>query len=68
MLAIGNGAKKEILEQIKPQLVSNPEESGFYKPFRNMPAGIPQAEKDRLQAAAKAAKAASHLKSFKRGQ
>jgi uncharacterized protein (DUF885 family) len=45
----------KILEQIKPQLVSNPEESGFYKPFRNMPAAIPQAEKDRLQAAAKAA-------------
>jgi uncharacterized protein (DUF885 family) len=45
----------KILEQIKPQLVTNPEESGFYKPFRNMPASIPQAEKDRLQAAAKAA-------------
>ncbi len=45
----------KVLEQIKPQLVTNPEESGFYKPFRNMPAGIPQPEKDRLQAAAKAA-------------
>jgi uncharacterized protein (DUF885 family) len=44
-----------ILEQIKPQLVTNPEESGFYVPFKKMPAGIPQAEKDRLQAAAKAA-------------
>jgi uncharacterized protein (DUF885 family) len=45
----------KILEQIKPQLVSNPEDSGFYAPFKKMPAGIPQAEKDRLQAAAKAA-------------
>ncbi len=45
----------KVLEQIKPQLVTNPEESGFYKPFRNMPASIPQPEKDRLQAAAKAA-------------
>jgi uncharacterized protein (DUF885 family) len=45
----------KILAQIKPQLVSNPEESGFYAPFKRMPASIPQAEKDRLQAAAKAA-------------
>jgi uncharacterized protein (DUF885 family) len=45
----------KILEQIKPQLVSNPEESGFYVPFARMPASIPQAEKDRLTAAAKTA-------------
>jgi uncharacterized protein (DUF885 family) len=45
----------KILEQIKPQLVTNPEDSGFYAPFKKMPASIPQAEKDRLQAAAKAA-------------
>ena len=45
----------KVLEQIKPQLVTNPEESGFYTPFKKMPASIPQAEKDRLQAAAKAA-------------
>jgi uncharacterized protein (DUF885 family) len=45
----------KVLEQIKPQLVTNPEESGFYAPFKKRPASIPQAEKDRLQAAAKAA-------------
>jgi uncharacterized protein (DUF885 family) len=45
----------KVLEQVKPQLVTNPEESGFYAPFKKMPASIPQAEKDRLQAAAKAA-------------
>jgi uncharacterized protein (DUF885 family) len=45
----------KVIEQIKPQLVTNPEDSGFYAPFKKMPAGIPQPEKDRLQAAAKAA-------------
>jgi uncharacterized protein (DUF885 family) len=45
----------KVLEQIKPQLVTNPEDSGFYLPFKKMPDSIPAAEKDRLQAAAKAA-------------
>jgi uncharacterized protein (DUF885 family) len=56
----------KILEQIKPQLVTNPEESGFYTPFKKMPAGIPQAEKDRLQAAAKAAIQAVGVPAYQR--
>ncbi len=45
----------KVLEQIKPQLVSDPEASPFYAPFKNMPASIPDADKARLQAAGKAA-------------
>jgi len=56
----------KIIEQIKPQLVSNPEESGFYAPFKKMPASIPQAEKDRLQAAAKAAIQATGVPAYQR--
>jgi uncharacterized protein (DUF885 family) len=56
----------KVLEQIKPQLVSNPEESGFYAPFKRMPAGIPQAEKDRLQAAAKAAIQSTGVPAYQR--
>jgi uncharacterized protein (DUF885 family) len=56
----------KIIEQIKPQLVSNPEESGFYAPFKKMPASIPQAEKDRLQAAAKAAIQATGIPAYQR--
>jgi len=56
----------KIIEQIKPQLVSNPEDSGFYAPFKKMPASIPQAEKDRLQAAAKAAIQATGIPAYQR--
>ena len=44
-----------MLEQIKPQLVTDPEESGFFAPFKKMPASIDAATKDRLIAAAKTA-------------
>ena len=56
----------KVLEQIKPQLVSNPEESGFYTPFKKMADGIPAAEKDRLQAAAKAAIQATGVPAYQR--
>jgi len=46
---------QKVLEQIKPQLVTNPEESGFYAPFKKMPASFDAATKDRLTAAAKTA-------------
>jgi len=45
----------KVLEQIKPQLVTDPEASGFYAPFKKMPASFDAATKDRLTAAAKTA-------------
>ena len=46
---------QKVLEQVKPQLVTDPEASGYYVPFKKMPASIDAATKDRLSAAAKAA-------------
>ncbi|MDF3018908.1 MAG: hypothetical protein K0Q92_211 [Steroidobacteraceae bacterium] len=56
----------KVIEQIKPQLVTNPEDSGFYTPFKKMPASIPQAEQERLQAAAKAAIQATGVPAYQR--
>ena len=49
------GTIAKVLEQIKPQLVTDPEASGFYAPFKKMPASFDAATKDRLTAAAKTA-------------
>jgi uncharacterized protein (DUF885 family) len=46
---------EKVLEQTKAQLVTNPEDSAFFAPFKKMPAGIDAANKDRLIAAGKAA-------------
>jgi uncharacterized protein (DUF885 family) len=46
---------QKVLEEIKPQLVTDPEASGFYAPFKKMPASFDAATKDRLTAAGKAA-------------
>ena len=45
----------KVLEQIKPQLVTDPEASAFFAPFKKIPAGIDAANKDRLTAAGKLA-------------
>ncbi len=41
--------------QIDKQIVPDPEESPFFKPFKNFPADIPAAERDRLTKAAREA-------------
>jgi uncharacterized protein (DUF885 family) len=57
---------QKVLEQIKPQLVSDPEASGFYTPFKKMPASIDAASKDRLIAAGKAAIQTTGVPAFQR--
>jgi uncharacterized protein (DUF885 family) len=45
----------KVLEQLKGPATADPEANPFYAPFKRMPAGIPEAEKARLEAAGKAA-------------
>jgi uncharacterized protein (DUF885 family) len=45
----------KVLEQMKGPLTADVEANPFYAPFKQMPAGIPDAEKARLTAAAKTA-------------
>jgi uncharacterized protein (DUF885 family) len=45
----------KVLEQLKGQLVGDPEASPFYAPFKKIPAGVPETEKVRLQTAGKLA-------------
>jgi uncharacterized protein (DUF885 family) len=45
----------EVESQIKSQIVQNPEDSPFYKPFKKFPENIPTTEQERLRAEAKQA-------------
>jgi len=45
----------KVLEQLKGQLVANPEDSPFYAPFKKIPDSVAAADKTRLQAAGKLA-------------
>jgi len=46
---------EKVLDQVKAQLVTDPEASAFYAPFKKMPASIDAANKARLEAAGKTA-------------
>ena len=56
----------KVLEQIKPQLVTDPEQSAFFAPFKKIPASIDAANKDRLIAAGKLAVQTVAVPAFQR--
>jgi uncharacterized protein (DUF885 family) len=56
----------KVLEQMKGPLTSDAEANPFYAPFKKMPAGIPDAEKARLTAAAKTAIQTIAIPAFQR--
>ncbi len=52
--------------QVDKQLVAKAEESPFYKPFKNFPASIPSAERERLSESARAAIGAHVIPSYQK--
>ncbi|HEY0169406.1 MAG TPA: DUF885 domain-containing protein [Pyrinomonadaceae bacterium] len=52
--------------QLDRQLALGPEESGFYKPFRNFPADIPESDRARLRREAREAVAAGVIPALRR--
>lgn len=52
--------------QIDKQIVEDPEASPFYDAFRRMPASVPEAERQRLQAAARTAIATRIVPAYRR--
>jgi len=59
---------QRIPDQIAKQVVSDPEASPFYAPFRTMPASMPVAEQDKLRAAGRAAITRSVVPAYRRLQ
>jgi uncharacterized protein (DUF885 family) len=57
---------QKVLDQIKGQLVADPEASPFYAPFKKMPDSIPAADKARLTAAGKTAVQMVAIPAFQR--
>ena len=57
---------EKVLDQIKAQLVTNPEDSPFYAPFKKMPASIDAANQTRLAAAGKLAVQTVAVPAFQR--
>ena len=52
--------------QLDKQIVAMPEASPFYKPLRSFPASVPEPERERLRAQARAAIAAGVIPGFRR--
>jgi uncharacterized protein (DUF885 family) len=76
MALMGEGVKAKIIwpkivlgrvpAQIDKQIVANPEESPFYKPFKNFAKDIPAADRDRLSKAARETIASAIIPSFQK--
>lgn len=58
--------EQRVSVQIDKHIVSRPEESTFYKPFKKFPADIPTSEQERLSQAARTAVAQSVIPSYKK--
>jgi uncharacterized protein (DUF885 family) len=59
---------QRVPDQIAKQVVTDPETSPFYAPFRKMPATMPVAEQERLRAAGRAAITRSVVPAYRRLQ
>jgi uncharacterized protein (DUF885 family) len=59
---------QRIPDQIAKQVVSDPEASPFYGPFRKMPASMPAAEQEKFRAAGRAAITQSVIPAYRRLQ
>ena len=59
---------QRVPDQIAKQVVTDPEQSPFYAPFRRMPADMPAAEQEKLRAAGRAAITGSVVPAYKRLQ
>jgi uncharacterized protein (DUF885 family) len=59
---------QRVPDQIAKQVVSDPEASPFYAPFRKMPADMPAAEQEKLRAAGRTAITRSVVPAYKRLQ
>jgi len=59
---------QRVPDQIAQQVVTDPEASPFYAPFRNMPSGMPAAEQEKFRAAGRAAIMRSVVPAYRRLQ
>ncbi|MFI5362215.1 MAG: DUF885 domain-containing protein [Elusimicrobiota bacterium] len=57
---------RDVPDQIKAQVVDDPEKSAFYEPFKKLPSGLPAADRDRLTAEARKAVADAVVPAYRK--